>query len=296
MVDYIFGNYLVGCGRLTKEQLHVLLQKQDTVRAKLGFLAVVEKMMTQEQADEVNYLQTVQDKKFGDIAVEKGYLTKEQLADLLEKQGATWRKFMQILVEEQVIPVEEFEWIAVDFKNEFGYTDAEMDDLKSDEVEKIIPLMLPREARKYQEIVCTMVRLIVRFVDRHAYIRPAAMVESLPQEDMVSQELVGENGFIDCLAERDGALLDACTIFGQEEYARLNMDALDAAGELLNCANGLFAAARSREGQPLELMLPDYCMNVGQSMNARQNLKDICRVPIFIGNRGLYFVVGEKYQ
>ena len=49
MVDYILGNYLVDSGKLTEEQLKDTLDKQDSVRVKLGLIAVAEGMMTLEQ-------------------------------------------------------------------------------------------------------------------------------------------------------------------------------------------------------------------------------------------------------
>lgn len=290
MVDYIFGNYLVECGKLSKLELKQVLQTQDSVRVKLGLIAVAEDLMTQEQAEEINRLQAVLDKKFGDIAVDKGYLTQVQVSELLKKQGDTWLTFVQAMVDAGFVTAEEMVWLLDDFRRENGYTEAQMEDFKSDGVDRIIPLLLPKEAQKYKEIICTVVRTMVRLIDRHVYASQGALVEEMPVEDMVSQCLVGENGFVDCLAERDGALLNTCSIFGQEEFPRLNMDAIDAAGELLNCMNGLYASARSREGHFLELMPPEYRLNAyGQPREVR----NVCRIPIFIGNKGLYFAVGE---
>ena len=42
MVDYILGNYLVESGKISKAQLNAILQKQDSVRVKLGLIAVAE--------------------------------------------------------------------------------------------------------------------------------------------------------------------------------------------------------------------------------------------------------------
>ena len=59
MVEYILGNYLVGSGKLTEEQLEVVVGQLDKIRVKLGLIAVAEGMMTLAQADEVNRLQSV---------------------------------------------------------------------------------------------------------------------------------------------------------------------------------------------------------------------------------------------
>ena len=79
MFDQIFGNYLVSAGTITKEQFMDVLESEGKIRVKLGLIAVAEKLMTEEQADEVNKLQSIMDRRFGDIAVEKGYLTDEQV-------------------------------------------------------------------------------------------------------------------------------------------------------------------------------------------------------------------------
>ena len=293
MVDYIFGNYLVECGRISKAKLHDILQKQDSARAKIGLIAVAEDMMTLEQAEEVNRLQAIMDKRFGDIAVDKGYLTEGQLLELLKLQGNVWLSFVQALIDENVVSMEEVEWLLYDFKVANGYNDADLEALKSDEADRIVPLLLPKEAEKFKDLICTVVRVMVRLIDRHVYVGRAAMVEGLPIEDMASQNLMGENGFVDCFAERDGALLRTCSIFGQEEFPRLNMDALDAAGELLNCVNGLYASACSKKGRVLELMPPQYCMNAGPSAYEETGKDCVCRIPIFVGNKGLYFAVRD---
>ena len=73
MVEYILGNYLVETKKISAAQLQTVLHKQDSVRVKLGLIAVSEGFMTTEQAEEVNEIQAIRDMRFGDIAVEKGY-------------------------------------------------------------------------------------------------------------------------------------------------------------------------------------------------------------------------------
>jgi len=62
-------------------------------------------------------------------------------------------------------------------------------------------------------------------------------------------------------------------------------DALDAAGEFINCLNGLYASARSRAGEFLELFPPEYCVE-GAALSG-----DVCVIPVFIQGKELYFVV-----
>lgn len=285
MVEYILGNYLVETGKITKDQLCTVIRNQDSVRVKLGLIAVSEGMMTTRQAEEVNLLQAVKDMRFGDIAIEEGYLNEEQVEKLLKKQGNAYLMFVQNLMDEDLVTMEEMDWLLDDFKKVNNYSNSDLEDIKSDDVDRILPLLLPEEAQCYQTVIGTVIRTVIRLVDRHAYLGKAAMVDDFPAENVAAQKLEGNEGIVDCFAERSGALLKLCSIFGQEAFPRLDLDALDAAGELLNCSNGMYASELSRQGKFFELMPPEY--------GAVENVANVCRVPIFIGNLGLYFAVGK---
>lgn len=287
MVEYILGNYLVETGKITKEQLAQTLADQDTVRVKLGLIAVAEGMMTLEQTAEINRLQALMDQRFGDIAVQKGYLTDEQVGKLLKKQGNAYLTFIQTMVDSQLLDMEDVELVVNTFRLINGYSNSEMEALKSDDVERIIPLFIPEEGKQFVEIITTAVKTLIRLIDRHVYIGKAEMTTTFPSKDMVSQSLQGNDGFISCLSEGNGALLQVCSVYGQEEFEQLDLDSLDAAGELLNCINGLFASGLSRNGKFLELMPPDYTDVTSKAKT------EICRVPVFIGDKKLYFTVAE---
>lgn len=287
MVEYILGNYLVETGKITKEQLKTAMKEQDSTRVKLGLIAVEEGMMTLNQAEEVNRMQAVMDKRFGDIAVTKGYLTEDQIAKLLRMQGNNFLTFIQTLMDLELVEMEDIEWLMNDFRVKNGYSFSELEAIKSDDVERIVPLLLPEEAKGFTEVISIAVRTLIRLVDRHIYIGKAVMADSLPGENQVSQALEGENGIIVSFSERDGALLKVSSVFGQEEFAKIDLDSLDAAGELLNCINGLYVSSLSRQGKFLELMPPEYDNRVAKEK------APICRVPIFVGDCGLYFTVAE---
>ena len=287
MVEYILGNYLVQTGKITKEQLAQTLEKQDSVRVKLGLIAVAEGMMTLEQTAEVNRLQALMDQRFGTIAVQKGYLTDEQVGKLLKKQGNAYLSFIQSLVDSEYLEMEDIDLVVNSFRLINGYSNSEMDALKSDEAERIVPLFVPEEGKQFTNIISTAVKTLIRLIDRHIYIGNAEMTEAFPAKDMVSQSLKGDNGLVSCLSEGNGALLKVCSVYGQEEFEQLDLDSLDAAGELLNCMNGLYVSGLSREGHFLELMPPDYSDVTSKAKTA------ICKIPIFIGDQKFYFTVAE---
>ncbi len=287
MVEYILGNYLVETNKITKEQLIQVLEKQDSVRVKLGLIAVAEGMMTLAQAEEVNRLQAIMDKRYGDIAVSKGYLTDDQVGKLLKMQGNSYMTFIQTLVDSSFISMNDMDEMVNNFRQANGYSNSEIDALKSDDVDRIIPLFVPENGKQFTEIIATAVRTLIRLIDRHAYIGKAEMVSAFPASAQVSQALSGDNGVINCFSEGSGALLNVCSVFGQEEFPELDMDALDAAGELLNCINGLYVSSLSRDGKFLELMPPDY-----SDVTAKAKT-EICRIPVYIGDKSLYFTVAE---
>ncbi|MBQ7933598.1 MAG: chemotaxis protein CheX [Lachnospiraceae bacterium] len=288
MVEYILGNYLVETKKISATQLQTVLHKQDSVRVKLGLIAVSEGFMTTEQAEEVNEIQAIRDMRFGDIAVEKGYLTDEQVGKLLKEQGNTYLMFIQTLVDENLLQMSEVDGILEEFRKQHDFTNTEMEDIKRDDVDRIVPLYLPEEAQKFSELVGVAVRTLIRLIDRRIYVGPATISNCIEGEAMVCQQLEGKGGFVDCLAEDTGALLKVGSIFGQEDFMELDADVLDAAGELLNCINGLYASNKSHEGIDLELLPPTYIQG------GSQQPKDlVCNVPVYINGKKLYFIVAE---
>lgn len=260
MVESIIGNYLMDSGRITQQQFRAALDKMDAVRVKLGLIAVSEGFMTFAQAEEVNRLQAIRDKRFGDIAVEKGYLTDEQVGKLLKRQGDAYLTFIQALEDDKLITIGEVSNIMDEFKMHKCLTNTELEDIKSDDIEKIVGVYLSDEEREYEQMISIAMKTLIRLVDRHASIVKVEMKEIDSSAPMAIQELEGDgekwaNGF----REVDGALLTAAAFFGQEDFGKLDEDALDAAAELMNCINGLYASAQSgSRGKFLELMPPKY--------------------------------------
>lgn len=285
MVEYILGNYLVETGKINEGQLTEVVNQLDKTRVKLGLIAVAEGMMTLEQADEVNRLQSVMDKRFGDIAVEKGYLTDEQIGNLLKAQGNTYMTFVQALVNEGYIKMEEIDSVFDGYREKNSLSKTDMEVLKSDDPEVIIPIFLTPETLKYQDIIGVAVRTIIRCVDRHVYIGKATLVDNYSAKSAAVQAVEGAKGYTTAFEEKDGGLLKLASVFGQEDFGALDADALDAVGEFLNCVNGLHASALSQKGEILELMPPELVTD--EKTVAGQ----VCVVPVYVDNKKLVFAV-----
>lgn len=286
MIEYILGNYLVANGKITSEQLASALIRQDCVRARLDLIAVAEGMLTLEQTDKINRLLAEPD-EFGDIAVAKGFLTDAQVGKLSKKRGNGYMMFIQALVDSGYLEIDEIDSLVDEFRRANNYSHSEMDALKSDNADRIVPLFIPEEGSEFIEIVSLVINTIIRLIDRHVYIGKAEITNVFPSRDHVSQTLVGWSGMINALSEGDGALLTLSSIFAQEDFEQLDQDALDAAGEFLNSVNGLYASSLSSEGCFLELMPPDY------EAVTTQLSPTICKVPLYIGNRHFYFTAAK---
>ncbi|MCH5269986.1 MAG: chemotaxis protein CheX [Lachnospiraceae bacterium] len=297
MVEYILGNYLVETGKIKKEDLKKVIDRLDETRVKMGLLAVSEGMMTVEQAETVNKLQATLDKRFGDIAVEKGYLTEEQISNLLKKQGNAYLAFAQALVNENLLQMKELEDVMDGFQQKNSFSKSDMEDLRSDEPERIVPLFLPVEAMAYKDIAGLIIRTLIRCVDRHAYMGKAVILKETAVQKAAFQTLtdftapvVGfkeiELGFV----EGDGGLVDMTTAFCKENEPLNEEDALDAAGEFLNWVNGLYASSLSRNGVDSELKPP---VLVSDERSVKEDV--ICSIPVYMGDRkATFLIVGRK--
>ena len=292
MVSSSVGNYLMEKGLLTGEQFRDILNEQQKVRVKLGLIAVAEGLMTQEEADRVNQLQAVMDRRFGDIAVEKGYLTEGQVNSLLKKQGNAYLAFAQAMENQQLMTIEQLEQILLDYRCENNFTASDMDALKSDDVDSILPLFLPVDSEAYYGIAGTAVRTLMRLVDTGLYPDKAYIMQKTEDENGALQKVEGEKGFVSALGGKGNALQFTASVFGQEEFVSVDEDALDAIGELLNCINGLYVS-ECKDGSSLELMPPSFKTGI-QGFESRKMLV----LPIHIKNDciDLMIAIGDEIE
>ena len=262
MVSSIVGNYLVEKGALTNEQLCTVMDEQRKARVKLGLIAVAEGLMTTEEAEIVNMLQTAMDKRFGDIAVEKGYLTDGQVEALLKKQGNGYLAFAQALENLQIMTIEQLTRHLADFQQENNFTASDMDDLKSDDADRILKLYLDSDCQKYLDLAGTAFRTIMRCVDAEIYPGKAYVTDFCAANNGAKQYVSGKPDYTCAMIGTGDALLPVASIFGKEDFAQVDNDALDAIGELLNCINGLYATALSQNGVETELYPPEYSCDI----------------------------------
>ncbi|MBQ7582313.1 MAG: chemotaxis protein CheX [Lachnospiraceae bacterium] len=290
MVSSIIGTYLVEKNLITKEQLRDILYEQKKVRVKLGLIAVSEGLLDTADAEKINRAQARCDKRFGDIAIEMGLLTDEQIAQLLKKQGNAYMAFAQTLSDMELMNIDQLEQCLVDFKQENNFTNSEMDDIKSDDPDRILRLYLPPEAVDFAELCGVTLRTLIRFADTEVFPKKAVIVSELAADHAAMQTAQGDPSVYVAMAGKDGALLPLASLFGKDDFQTVNEDALDAVAEFVNCVNGLYASALSREGVELELLPPEYTDGILGITS-----QEMLYLPLVVGGREVIFAASFGY-
>lgn len=289
MVAIILGTYLQKKGLLTYDQLENLLLQQRKVHVKLGLIAVAEGLMTQEEADKINGMQAAMDKRFGDIAIEQGNLTEGEVEALLKEQGNAYLKFAQALEDQQLMTVEQLEQCMMDFQVENQMTFSDMEDIKSDDVDRILPLYIPAGQEKYLDTMGTALRTILRCVDTEIYLEKAYVASECEGENGAIQYIDGERRLTYGMIGKGQALLPVACAFGKEDFQEMNEDALDAIGELLNCISGLYANGISRGGVCVELYPPEYSTDISGI-----TCDEMLVLPLYIKGQKIHFAVAME--
>lgn len=255
MFCQLFGNFLIEKDVIDRNTYRSIIEKLSEFRAKLGVIAVAEGIITDKQADEINQLQTTQDARFGEIAVGKGYLTEEQLDELLKKQGSAYAIFLSVLSETADIPVARVDELLKEFQEEHGFTDEDMNGLKNDDLEQIVPIFA-FSSKSYVTDICRLaLSNIERFVTSDFYIDRIKHISQLEYRCLAGQKLEGDIEVILGFASvgKQIAIIDIANGFSGSNISTLGIEVYDAVGEFTNCISGLFATSLSKKGNTVEI-------------------------------------------
>ena len=162
MFSQLFGKYLVEKQIITLDEYRASIEKQLSVRVKLGTIAITEGLLSEADVDMINKLQMQFDKRFGDIAQEKGLLTDAQIGELLQKQGNPYMKFIQVLEEVSGIEQSKIEVYVEAFRKSIGFTLEELDALKNEDIDKIVPIFAYASNSNVTRIAALALRNITR--------------------------------------------------------------------------------------------------------------------------------------
>lgn len=293
MFGLYFGDYLLKKNKISQSQLEDVLSQQQSSRAKLGLIAVAEKLLTSKQAEELNELQKLKDSRFGDIAIEKGYLLKEEVNHLLNLQGNSYLKFVQALMDNNVMNMNEIETTLVEYKRDYNLSDTELEALKSGDIDRIIPVFVDTNIPFVSECITLAIRNIIRFINNNIMLKKSYTIKEYKFSSIAFQKLIGSHELCVCFAGKDDALLKIASPFAKEEFESLNEDAFDSICEFINCSNGLYASKLSIEDIHIDMTPPQFDQNKVISSDG-----DIYVVPIIIDGKqsDLLVVVDHKVE
>ncbi len=280
MFGLYFGDYLLEKKKISQSQLEDVMKKQHTSRAKLGLIAVAEKLLTPKQAEELNELQKLKDSRFGDLAIEKGYLLEEEVSYLLNLQGNSYLRFVQTLTENEIMTMDQIESSLDEYKNEFGFSDTEMDAIKSGDIDRIIPVFVNINIPFVGECITLAIRNIIRFINNNIKLKKAYTVKKYNFSSIAFQQLVGSHEMYVCFAGENDALLEIAKPFAREDFETLDEDAFDSICEFINCCNGLYASKLGIENIHIDMTPPKFDQNKALSSDG-----DIYVVPVVIAGK-----------
>ncbi|NLL76517.1 MAG: hypothetical protein GX235_04640 [Clostridiales bacterium] len=280
MFSQIFGRFLVGNNLISEEKLEKALEFQKKARVKLGLIAVAEKLLSEEQANIINRRQAQEDRKFGDIAVELGYLTENQVERLLKLQGNPYLVFVQSMTETGIMTLEEIEKAMDLYRKETGFTLTDMEDLKSGDADRIVPLFVKSDNVRTQELSGVAIRTIIRLIDSQIAIGRSEETDNYEFEDIAIQDVKGEHNITLGLSGEENSLLTVASTFAKEEFADMDLYAFDSVCEFINCVNGLYASALSLEGIQVDMVPPMYYQK-----GIIKTKEKALVIPVYIKNR-----------
>ncbi|HWT27426.1 MAG TPA: chemotaxis protein CheX [Mobilitalea sp.] len=280
MFGQYFGNYLVEKNKISQKQYEDAIRLQQSSRAKLGFIAVAEKLLTNKQAEEINELQKTMDHRFGDIAIEKGYLLTEEVTYLLNMQGNPYLMFVQVLTENNILSYDEIEASLEEFKKDNGFSDSDLDALKSGDIDRIIPVFVDVDVPFGGECISLTIRNLVRFIDSNVTLKKAYKVKDYAFGNLAYQQMIGDHQIFVGFAGKHKELLAIAQPFAKEAFSDMDEDAFDSVCEFINCSNGLYASKLSLEDIHIDMTPPLFFTGKRISSNG-----DIYVVPVIINGK-----------
>ena len=148
-----------------------------------------------------------------------------------------------------------FDELLKEFQKEHGFTDEDMDGLKNDDLEQIVPIFA-FSSKSYVTDICRLaLSNIERFVTSDFYIDRIKHISQLEYRCLAGQKLEGDLDIIVGFASvgEQTAIVDIANGFSHSNIADLGIEVYDAIGEFTNCISGLFATALSKKGSMLEI-------------------------------------------
>lgn len=265
MFSQFFGQFLLSRGLLTTGELLSVLEETSQARAKLGTIAVTERLLTPAQVDEIHAIQAQEDKRFGQIAIERGYLSGDSLDILLAAQKSEHHQLAQVLFDRGIMDLEELDRVMEDYRESNALSEETLESMKNGEVDTYVDIFLDLhesfDAGTCRDYVALYLKSFIRFVDRNIRFERLRKTEDYQATYLTTQVLEGSTRLITGIGGDGAAFLKMAALFAQESEDEVEDIMEDAVGEFLNLHNGLFAVNMSDKGIELNMEPQIYLTN-----------------------------------
>lgn len=260
MFTKIFCEYLVSHNLISEDESFRVKMAQNKTKVKLGLIAVSEKLMTESQADQVNSKQQIMDKRFGDIAIEMGLLNETQVERLLALQGNVYLQFCQCMCDMGLMSLSQIEETLEKFRVENGFTVTDMEDFKSGDIDRIVPLFLPSMVDgPLKDLLLVIFRSLYRLVATDIGIKRGYVTSNYQTKGACAmQDMDGDYNATTAFSGCDQGFLAVAEGFAKEFFEQIDINALDSVGEFTNIVDGLFVTAKSYQGMEINLKPPVF--------------------------------------
>lgn len=255
MYTQYLGQYLFNKNLISAGQLCELLALENSIRVKLGVLAINSGMMTAGQVEEVHELQHTMDRRFGEIALTKGYLTQTQLDTLLAQQNSRHLGLSQAIVDQGYLTLAQLETALNQFKQDTNLTDEQIQTIQAGNIDEIVHLFLdfPANSQLYYDYVALFLKNIIRFLNERPVLSWPQSLGKTIDGWFISQQALGRRTISTGIILSDAALIDVASHFSQETLTQVDDLAKDSVSEFLNLHNGIFLINLSDKGLELDL-------------------------------------------
>lgn len=260
MLNRLFGNYLVEKGKLTLEQLNILLPVKKEFKAGVEIIAVITKAMTPTAVQELLNSIDKEIEHFGETAVSQGMITDDKLDELLAYQSNNFMKFAQLLVDQGYVSYDTINHEMDEFQQKKELNDVQLSALIHDDLDQCISIFVPLKSPQLKELVKTLVQTMRRLIDRDVYLDKAYTAHSVQLDKYACQMIIGDMHIKFYISASNDGLLAIANHFTGDTYATVTEDALDSVGEFINCVNGLFATNMSYENISVDMNSPEYAI------------------------------------
>lgn len=260
MLNRLFGNYLVEKGKLTLEQLNILLPVKKEFKAGVEIIAVLTKAMTPTAVQQLLNSIDKEIEHFGETAVNQGMITNDKLDELLAYQSNNFMKFAQLLVDQGYVSYDTINHEMDEFQQKKELNDVQLSALIHDDLDQCINIFIPLKSPHLKELVKTLVQTMRRLIDRDVYLDKAYTAHSVQLDKYACQMIIGDMHVKFYISASNDGLLAIANHFTGDTYATVTEDALDSVGEFINCVNGLFATNMSYENISVDMNSPEYAI------------------------------------